>query len=117
MRFFPQDNQKHLRWHAWIQEMISLPQSMTNTPIGTTGIIASTIIIHLLIFIIIIVFHWGGAWHQLFQPLRAPWGVRRVVLSCCFCLCRRAPFRLSNMYRTGTKVLIPLVCVTNLGVR
>ena len=81
MRFFPQDNQKHLRWHAWIQEMISLPQSMTNTPIGTTGIIASTIIIHLLIFIIIIVFHWGGAWHQLFQPLRAPWGVRRVVLS------------------------------------
>ena len=27
------------------------------------------------------------------------------------------PFRLSNMYRTGTKVLIPLVCVTSLGVR
>jgi hypothetical protein len=83
MRFFPQDNQKHLWWHAWIQEMISLPQSMTNTPIGTTSIIASTIIIHLLIFIIIIVFHWGG-WHQLFQPLRAPWGVRRVVFLVAF---------------------------------
>ena len=102
---------------------------MTNTPIGTTGIIASTIIIHLLIFIIIIVFHWGGAWHQLFQPLRAPWGVRRVVFLVAFACAgalddddelaeKVGPLvRLSNTYRTGTKVLIPLVCVTNLGVR